>query len=298
MVKFDMICVGQSSIDSIRNDQGTATNILGGAAIYPSVVAASIGARVGIVSRIGNDFNASYLEFLQKVGVDIQGVIRSQGPSTRIHLEYQGEDLTSINVSEGVANTMTANDYPLEYLHTQLVHFTTLPYHIQLELQSKLKNHCTISCDPHAELNSMNLQAIKTLLHDVDILICNLHELRKITKEHDITNAIQKITTLGPKIFCLMNGSKGASILSEGEMIVIPPFPPPRIVDYVGAGDAFAAGFLVSHTKGNSLYESGVIGALCGSHIIGGYGLACLPTQEYIMHTLARVLKSIGLEAD
>jgi 2-dehydro-3-deoxygluconokinase len=277
-----MICVGQTSIDSIRNDQGFVTNLLGGAAIYPAVVAASIGARVGLVSRIGDDFDASYLDFLQQVGVDTQGVTQSQGPSTRIHLEYQGEDLKSINVSEGVATAMTARDFPSKYYNTQLVHFTTLPYPVQLELQSLLKNRCIISYDPHAELNTMNLQAIKTLLRDVDILICNLHELQKITKENNVTNAIQKINSFGPSLFCLMNGSKGASIVFEGKTIAIPSFPPRQIVDFVGAGDAFAAGFLVSHTRGYSLYDSGIVGALCGSHIIGGYGLTCLPTKEYI----------------
>jgi sugar/nucleoside kinase (ribokinase family) len=242
---------------------------------------------VGLVSRIGDDFDASHLDFLLQVGVDIQGVRKSQGPSTRIHLEYQGEDLKSINVSEGVANAMTASDYPSEYLQTQLVHFTTLPYHVQFELQSMLRNHCTISYDPHAELNSMNLQAIKTLLHDVDILICNMHELRRITKEQNISDAIQKITTFGPKLFCLMNGSNGASILTKGKTIAIPPFQPPQIVDFVGAGDAFAAGFLVSYIQGHSLYQSGVVGALCGSYIISGFGLSCLPTKEYIRYGLA-----------
>jgi sugar/nucleoside kinase (ribokinase family) len=260
---------------------------LGGAAIYPSVVAASIGARVGLVSRIGDDFDADYLDFLQQVGVDIRGVKQSQGPSTRIHLEYQGEDLKSINVIEGVANAMTTSDYPSEYLQTQLVHFTTLPYQVQLELQSMLKHRCTISYDPHAELNSMNLQAIKTLLHDVDILICNMHELQRITKEQSISEAIQQITTFGPKLFCLMNGSNGASILTKKKTIGIPPFQPPRIVDFVGAGDAFAAGFLVSYVQGHSLYQSGVVGALCGSHIISGFGLSSLPTKEYIKHALA-----------
>jgi sugar/nucleoside kinase (ribokinase family) len=117
--KFDIVCVGQSSIDSIRNDRGSVTNLLGGAAIYPAVVAASIGASVGLVSRIGDDFDASHLDFLQQVGVDIHGVKQFQGPSTRIHLEYQGEDLISIKVIEGVANAMTASDYPSEYLQTQ-----------------------------------------------------------------------------------------------------------------------------------------------------------------------------------
>ena len=83
-----------------------------------------------------------------------------------------------------------------------------------------------------------------------------------------------------------MNGSKGASILSDGKTIAIPSFPPPRIVDFVGAGDAFAAGFLVSYVQGYSLYDSGVVGALCGSQIISGYGLTCLPTKEYITSNL------------
>jgi sugar/nucleoside kinase (ribokinase family) len=150
-----------------------------------------------------------------------------------------------------------------------------------------LKHRCTISYDPHAELNTLNLQAIETLLHDVDILICNMHELRRITKEQSISDAIQKISTFGPKLFCLMNGSNGASILTKEKTITIPTFQPPRIVDFVGAGDAFAAGFLVSYVQGHSLYHSGVVGALCGSHIISGFGLSCLPTKEYIRNALA-----------
>jgi 2-dehydro-3-deoxygluconokinase len=284
--KFDMICVGQSSIDTIQNDLGTAENILGGAAIYPSVVASSIGAKVGLVSRIGDDFNPSFLEFIQQTGVDIQGVMRSTGKSTKIRLVYRGEDLSSIKVCEGVADDMTASDFPSEYFQTRLVHFTTLPYHVQLELQSLLKKRCVISYDPHAELNSMDLPSIKALLHDVDILICNMHELLRITKARNAADAIQKITTFGPNLFCLMNGSKGASIISEDETFTIPPIPPHRIVDFVGAGDAFAAGFLFSYVQGRSLFQSGLIGALCASRVIGGFGLSCLPTKEYITRAL------------
>ena len=113
-----------------------------------------------------------------------------------------------------------------------------------------------------------------------------MHELLKITKERNTANAIQKITTFGPKLFCLMNGSEGASIISEDETLTIPPIPPQRIVDFVGAGDAFAAGFLVSYVQGHNLFRSGLIGALCGSRIIGGYGLSCLPTKEYLTNAL------------
>ena len=64
--------------------------VLGSPVAYCSVCLASLGARVGIVTKIGNDFPRQLLSVFQEVGVDTAGVSVG-GVSTRNELIYQAD---------------------------------------------------------------------------------------------------------------------------------------------------------------------------------------------------------------
>ncbi|MFX1508575.1 MAG: PfkB family carbohydrate kinase, partial [Promethearchaeota archaeon] len=109
--QLDIVCFGQITFDTIINDQGEAHDILGGSAVYSSVIASSIGGKIGLVSRIGEDFNQAYIDFIKNHGVDIRGVKTISGASTRIKLIYEGEDVVSLDIFKGVASKITASDF-------------------------------------------------------------------------------------------------------------------------------------------------------------------------------------------
>ena len=84
---------------------------------------------------------------------------------------------------------------------------------------------------------------IDSLKH-TDIFHCNLIELRHITKEERLHNAVKKMLNYGVRILTITLGDEGAYITKDGTLIYQPAF---RIeaVDPTGAGDAFCAGMIL-----------------------------------------------------
>jgi sugar/nucleoside kinase (ribokinase family) len=68
----------------------------------------------------------------------------------------------------------------------------------------------------------------------------------------------------------------------------VPALPPLELVDVVGAGDAFKAGFLAGLRQNLSLQSCGLLGAATASCVLEGVGLEVVPTLEMVRQTLNR----------
>src|SRR5438270_4680631 len=107
---FDLVTIGQASLDIINNDLGISTELLGWAAVYVAAIASSLKLRTGLVTNIGYDFNPDFLNLLKGTGVDFTGVHQKPGPSSRINLYYHGDYKKNITVFEGVGSSLSVMD--------------------------------------------------------------------------------------------------------------------------------------------------------------------------------------------
>ncbi len=139
--RHDIVCVGQASIDTIRNDGYVSSNLIGGAAVYVAVVTSSLGLRSALVSRISSDDEMRFGELLGARGVDVAGVRVQRGASTRIVLDYSGQELRSISVVEGVGATLAETDVPTTYYSTAMAYVAPAPYRTQVEVAAALRAH-------------------------------------------------------------------------------------------------------------------------------------------------------------
>ena len=104
----------------------------------------------------------------------------------------------------------------------------------------------------------------------------------------DIENAIQTLISLGPKALLQKRGEAGVRIhLAQAngpiEQIDAPGFPV-EIYNILGAGDAFAAGFLCGYVKGWDWYRSARLGNACGAIVVTQHGCAnFMPTFDEVM---------------
>jgi sugar/nucleoside kinase (ribokinase family) len=64
----------------------------------------------------------------------------------------------------------------------------------------------------------------------------------------------------------------GALATRGGERAGVPAEPIRELVDTTGAGDLFAAGFLLGSARGQSLEQSLRLGAICAAEVIQHYG--------------------------
>lgn len=90
----------------------------------------------------------------------------------------------------------------------------------------------------------------------------------------DLDTAIAALLSRGPKALVVKRGSNGASVcLPDGKQIDVPGFPV-EIYNVLGAGDAFAAGFIYGHLHGWDWYQSARMGNACGAIVVTRHGCA------------------------
>ena len=107
--------------------------------------------------------------------------------------------------------------------------------------------------------------------NDADIIFANEEEAKALFEVNDLNSAIEKMKNLN-KIFAITRGENGAQIITSSDSITIQPEKIEKLVDTTGAGDIFAAGFLLEYINNKTLLECGNKGVNLASQIIQKYG--------------------------
>lgn len=85
---------------------------------------------------------------------------------------------------------------------------------------------------------------------------------------------VETLLSLGPRVVVEKRGAQGARVhLASGEKIDAPGFPV-SIYNILGAGDAFAAGFIYGVVKGWDWYKAARMGNACGAIVVTRHGCA------------------------
>jgi 5-dehydro-2-deoxygluconokinase len=90
----------------------------------------------------------------------------------------------------------------------------------------------------------------------------------------DVLKAVDGILRAGPEALALKRGGEGTTVyLKGGDAIEAATFPI-EIQNVLGAGDAFASGFLYGYLKGWDWYKSARMGNACGAIVVTRHGCA------------------------
>lgn len=124
-----------------------------------------------------------------------------------------------------------------------------------------------------------------------EVLAATLHDASQVTiKDQQISApeitgnieaSIQQILGFGVETLVVKRGAKGVTIYKkDGHKQDVPGFPV-AIINILGAGDAFASGFIYGHLKGWDLYKSCRMGNASGAQVVTKQGCAnFMPTLE------------------
>lgn len=281
---YDVLVVGELNVDLILDDidkfpevgkevlARKMTLTLGSSsAIFASNIS-SLGAKVAFIGRIGKDkFGEVVLQSLQEKKVDIS-MIKTD--------ELLGTGATVIlNVNEDRANTtypgamdhLTINDIADSDLSkARHLHFSS--YFLQPgmwgglgELFRKSKKlGLTTSFDMQWDPQETWKLDIADVLPFVDVFLPNEKELMFLTGKNRIEEAIERIKEY-TNILVVKRGSRGSFIHYKDQLTNLPPFLNNQVVDAIGAGDSFNAGFILKFIKGYHIAECQKFGNLTGA---------------------------------
>ena len=90
----------------------------------------------------------------------------------------------------------------------------------------------------------------------------------------DVFHAVQTILSAGPEALALKRGGDGTTVyLQNGDKVEAATFPV-EVCNVLGAGDAFASGFLYGYRKGWDWHRSARMGNACGAIVVTRHGCA------------------------
>ena len=116
--------------------------------------------------------------------------------------------------------------------------------------------------------NQKTQDALRALLAETTIFMPNLDEAAAITGSGDPAEAARRLALLGPELVVVKLGNQGSLALSAGR-IIRQEAVPVDVVDTVGAGDVFNAGFLHARERGEPLERCLRFGAATAAIYIG-----------------------------
>ena len=105
----------------------------------------------------------------------------------------------------------------------------------------------------------------------IDLLFANEHEALQLTGAATLAQSLVMLAGKVPTLV-ITCGAKGALALQHGQQVEVPAAPVANVVDTTGAGDLFAAGFLVARARGHDLGRCLQTGAVSAAEIISHFG--------------------------
>jgi ribokinase len=247
----------------------------GGSAANTVVGLARLGVRAGFVGTIGSDREGSLLlDDFKREGVDLHGITKAKGNTgtALIFIDSHGE--RAIYVLPSVNDTfVTANfDYAKQ---AKIVHLSSFMGIDQLRMQisfvQQLRgSRVKISFSPGNIYAKLGLNELKPLIERSLVLFLNKEEASALTGSSDVEE-VASILDEGAHIVAVTLGDKGSYVVTRSKSLNLPPYKS-DITDTVGAGDAFAAGFLYGQLTGKDPRKSGLYGNFMASKSIAQLG--------------------------
>ena len=249
----------------------------GGNASNVAVTFARQGLHASYMWALGNDpASVSILNELDREGVDTNLVIQDDkfrsGYST-ILLANNGER-TILNY-RGIAASADGKPLSLDAIKDfDWVYPSSLAY-AGVDLLAKIvdiaKEHeVKVMLNP-AGPELAEVEKLKHILEDVDVLCVNKEEMQKLVEGQTLDELVRHGANLCPVVI-VSDGPNGV-IATDGKTVVTAGmYEDVPVVDRTGAGDAFASGFLSKWSQGASLEESIIFASANSTSVVGKIG--------------------------
>jgi ribokinase len=304
-MKFDVVGFGALNVDKIyrvpkiaREEEETFVfdfqETPGGSAANTIVGLARLGLKTGFIGKLADDHEGHLLlNDFKREGVNTDGiVVAKEGRSGVVaaYVDKKGE--RALYVHPSVNDSLTFEEINLEYAkQARFLHLTSVdekPFQAQKKLVKELPSNVKVSLDPGDIYAKKGLTGLRTIIKRSFVIFPNESELKMLTGKGWKEGA-KTLLKEGVSIVAVKLGEQGCYVTDGKEAHLIEPFRV-NVVDTIGAGDAFCAGFLYGLVKRRDLYQCGRLGNFVASRCITKVGARTGLPQ---LHDLKNVLNKV-----
>jgi 2-dehydro-3-deoxygluconokinase len=270
---------------------------VGGAESNVAIGVRRLGGRAAWIGRVGADeLGQLVLRTLRAEGVDVAGARVDRTAATSLMIKEQRTATTSRITyyrTGGPGSRLTPADVDASLLAAAgVLHVTGITLAlspnardaVHAAARSAREAGTLVSLDVNHRASlwtaSEARSAVEELLPLVDLCFVGHGEAHDLGYEGDAVDVAQALRSAGPETVIVKLGSRGAVAVFDGIVQEVPAVRVPA-VDAVGAGDAFAAGYLAELLAGRPVDERLRTAAACGAYAVTARGdWEALPSRE------------------
>lgn len=228
----------------------------GGSAANFAMQSARLGSKTSLVSCLGDDtYGQLAMKEIANAGVDTKSLLVLEKQSTGIFFYAHDPAGERIVVVEPGANRFLERHLFEDdgLIDAQLVHVAgSFPMMIDRVSEVTTTNGMILSLDPGRAAGNLDYEKI---LRRTDLLFLSQRELKDYFKITPTEKALRALAKTFPGIIVLKMGEKGAIATDGFEYCTSDVFEVP-VVDTLGAGDSFAAGFVTAWMKSEKIEQA------------------------------------------
>jgi 5-dehydro-2-deoxygluconokinase len=305
--RLDLLCMGRSSIDLYAHETGVPITAVrsfdayvGGCPTNVSVGTRRLGVRSGLLTAVGTDEVGDFvLHFLNAEGVDTSSIPRfadrrtsavvlSIQPPDRFPLTFYRDNCADLGLT-------------IDHVRRAPVAESRLLFVSGTGLSAEPSRTATLFAAEHARAAGGRVildvdyrptlwpseeafgTNVRALAARADIAIGTEEELRAATGTHDIDEACARMLATGIGLLVLKRGVDGARVYAhDAPPVDVAPFRV-TVVNVLGAGDAFASGFIYGYLQGWPAASAARLGNATGAIVVTRHGCAnFMPTMQEV----------------
>ena len=248
-----------------------------------------LGVRVTWISRLGTDPLGDVVhETLARESLDLRHVQRDADASTGLFLKWRAEGRTSVLYYRkgSAASRLRPDDLPEEALDgVALVHLTGITMALSASARELVVTTArrarargiTVLFDPNWRAALWRSPAAAAAAHrevlpDVDWYLCGLEEGNLLFETEGAEDLVAAARDAGAGDAVVRVGPRGALVREGSRLVEIAPRRLASVLDEVGAGDGFAAGFACALLRGSPPADCARIGNEIAAAALAGTG--------------------------
>ena len=261
-MKNAIACIGDSCVDHY---EALGEKFPGGNPVNFAVYLRRLGGLSSFVGAVGSDQDgALVLEALEQKGVDVSHVQVLEGPTptTRVAMEQGNRVFTAYDA--GVMDHYRLRPEDLDFIGGHAMAVSALWGRCEQDLGAIQALGIPVAFDC-ADLPFDPVS--QAALPHVDIAFFS----DDVANDDELMDTIRQIAALGPKTVVAMRGARG-SMGWDGELFYVQGAIDCPVVDTLGAGDSYIAGFLHAILQGLPMPRRMRAGSECSAVTIGYVG--------------------------
>ena len=284
MHKGTMALIDEARAETIYQAMGPATESSGGSAANTIVGVASFGGRAAFIGKVKDDeLGRAFAHDIRAARVSFETPPASDGPSTaRCYIMVTPDGERTMNTFLGAAQDLHPNDIDEAAIAAAAVVYLEGylwdPPHAKeafvkaAAIAHKAGRRVALTLSDAFCVDRYRAEFLALIRKGtVDIIFANERELHSLYETADFDTAVKMLRS-DAKLAVVTRSEKGCVVVARDGVEAVQAMPIERVVDVTGAGDLFAAGFLVGHSHGKDHRTAARLGALAAAEVIQHIG--------------------------